>query len=487
MLTLRKKGTELVFENEGTAPQDGAINATYSGWRGAIMVALNQLLCWDQYFAIGGALRHVEFDPTPGTLQLRDFPGLGVDRAGAGDGDLALSGLQRAVEDDLQRPGDARGRHVHRRHQPVAGDDLPRHRPVGRALRLHPGRSDRRRDRRLLARRRHLDRRPVAHADLQAAERRAHRADASRCCSCTARKSSIPAARAVVAAVSRPSPASSRTARDAITQDTLSSGNAIPTSTGMMGGYPATMNVYKFKRDTDIRRAHGAARDDRRHRRSEGQRRRRCSCGRRTSCSTRATSMRCSGRRPAASAIRSSATPKRVREDVVENRAVSLRRGARHLRRGDRAPTSALDAEATQTAARQRREADRKTDGAVDASGRDGGRCASPTISKCAWKTDGLHLACAKCAADLGPVHDNYKDHCVRRESRHRHGEPEHRRLSALHRRAAGVPAVLLPRLRRADRERDRARGRSGAARYPIAYAVAPAQAGAQVDDAWRS
>ncbi len=27
------------------------------------MVALNELLCWDQYYAIGGALRHIEFRP----------------------------------------------------------------------------------------------------------------------------------------------------------------------------------------------------------------------------------------------------------------------------------------------------------------------------------------------------------------------------------------------------------------------------------------
>ena len=72
------------------------MNATYSGWRGSIMVALNELLCWDQYFAIGGALRHIEFDPTPGTLQLRQLPGLGLDRADPGDGDLALPRLQRA-------------------------------------------------------------------------------------------------------------------------------------------------------------------------------------------------------------------------------------------------------------------------------------------------------------------------------------------------------------------------------------------------------
>ncbi len=74
MLTLKKKGRKLVFENEGTAPQAGAINATYSGWRGAIMVALNELMCWEQYYAVGGALRHVEFNPTPGTLNCADFP-----------------------------------------------------------------------------------------------------------------------------------------------------------------------------------------------------------------------------------------------------------------------------------------------------------------------------------------------------------------------------------------------------------------------------
>ena len=31
MLTLKKQGRKLVFENEGTDPQAGAINATYSG------------------------------------------------------------------------------------------------------------------------------------------------------------------------------------------------------------------------------------------------------------------------------------------------------------------------------------------------------------------------------------------------------------------------------------------------------------------------
>ena len=74
MLGLRKEGSKLIFTNDGSAPQEGAMNATYSGWRGSIMVAINELLSWDQYFACGGALRHIEFDPTPGTLNCAEFP-----------------------------------------------------------------------------------------------------------------------------------------------------------------------------------------------------------------------------------------------------------------------------------------------------------------------------------------------------------------------------------------------------------------------------
>lgn len=73
-LILKKEGTHLTFRNDGTALQDGAMNATYSGWRGSLIIALNQILCWDQYFAVGGALRHVTFDPTPGTFTCARHP-----------------------------------------------------------------------------------------------------------------------------------------------------------------------------------------------------------------------------------------------------------------------------------------------------------------------------------------------------------------------------------------------------------------------------
>ncbi|MGH8742315.1 MAG: hydantoinase B/oxoprolinase family protein, partial [Burkholderiales bacterium] len=39
---------------------------------------------------------------------------------------------------------------------------------------------------------------------------------------------------------------------DSITHDTLSSGNAIPTSTGMMGGYPGAVNRYRFLKESNI-------------------------------------------------------------------------------------------------------------------------------------------------------------------------------------------------------------------------------------------
>lgn len=74
VMTIRKEGNHLTFENEGTAPQDGAMNATYSGWRGSQIVAINQLLCWDQNFAPGGALRHMTFDPTMGTFTCARHP-----------------------------------------------------------------------------------------------------------------------------------------------------------------------------------------------------------------------------------------------------------------------------------------------------------------------------------------------------------------------------------------------------------------------------
>jgi N-methylhydantoinase B len=74
MLSMQKQGDRLIFDNAGTAPQTGAINTTYSGWRGSILTAINELLCWDQLYAIGGALRHLEFRPALGAFTCATHP-----------------------------------------------------------------------------------------------------------------------------------------------------------------------------------------------------------------------------------------------------------------------------------------------------------------------------------------------------------------------------------------------------------------------------
>jgi len=60
-------------------------------------------------------------------------------------------------------------------------------------------------------------------------------------------------------------------------------------------------------------------------------------------------------------------------------------------------------------------------------------------------ETSGLRCACAKCAADLGAVRENYKGALRAPRSRHQRRQPQHRRLPPLHRRPAGVPPVLCP------------------------------------------
>lgn len=74
VLTMRKEGDTLTFSSAGTDPQAGTLNATYAGWRGGILSVVNPLLCFDSLFAIGGALRHIRFEPEPGTLGCATYP-----------------------------------------------------------------------------------------------------------------------------------------------------------------------------------------------------------------------------------------------------------------------------------------------------------------------------------------------------------------------------------------------------------------------------
>lgn len=73
-LTMEKRGDELIFSNEGTELQAGAINMTEIAWRGAIQSVILPFFLYDSLYAIGGALRHIRFETTPGTLTVSDFP-----------------------------------------------------------------------------------------------------------------------------------------------------------------------------------------------------------------------------------------------------------------------------------------------------------------------------------------------------------------------------------------------------------------------------
>jgi N-methylhydantoinase B len=196
-----------------------------------------------------------------------------------------------------------------------------------------------------------------------------------------------------------------------ITHDTLSSGNAIPTSTGMMGGYPATVNVYKFKRDTDIkerlarRELIGDIAD--------------------VAGTTEELGLRQENflQHPADvySVIWTAAggfgdpterDPERVWRDVVENGAVS-RDAARDIYGVVITADERLDVEATKRLRAERRDARRRKSGTVKIL--DGKIVARISDNLEVRKVNGgLHTCCAKCAADLGPVRANYKDACER-------------------------------------------------------------------------
>src|SRR5256885_641727 len=150
MLTMKKEGDKLIFDNAGTADQVGAINTTYSGWRGSLMTAINELLCWDQLFATGGQVRS---------------PICRIGNVEHNEQSFPLLILYRKENTDSGGAGKFRGGNS------AAVSFIP-------------------------------------HGTTH------------------------------------------------ITQDTESSGAAIPTAPGLAGGYPATTNYYQFKRNSDILQRH---------------------------------------------------------------------------------------------------------------------------------------------------------------------------------------------------------------------------------------
>lgn len=69
-----KQGDRIIVDNEGSDPQAGAINVTYAGMSGCVLSSLTSQMLPEMAGAFGGAYRHIEFRPTPGTVSCADHP-----------------------------------------------------------------------------------------------------------------------------------------------------------------------------------------------------------------------------------------------------------------------------------------------------------------------------------------------------------------------------------------------------------------------------
>jgi N-methylhydantoinase B len=409
-ITMRKHGRHLTFENAGTAPQDGAMNATYSGWRGSILVALNELLCWDQYLSVGGALRHVTFDPTPGTMNCATHPA-SVSTAPVQAMEISLypayNVLSKMIYADpgmradimciggtsqwpatLFRGIDQWGeRYGYILVDPIGG-------AVG-AFSAGDGISTGGQARTPICKLPNIE-----HTEQTFPLLFLYRKEMPDSGGAGKWRGGLSAESCFIP---------HRT--DRVVQDTLSSGNAVPTSTGMMGGYPGGPNVYRFTTGSDIKRRFAARRlvDDI----DEVE-------GEKVTLQLRQENF--SQRPDDVYAVMWSAAggfgdpmdrdPELVREDV-ENHDVTAK--AAHEIYGvvlDAART--VDAEATrrlraETRSRRAKPGVRKLEGTVLF-----GATENMVVRLAA---DGPHFCCARCSADLGPTHANYKHACLREDN----------------------------------------------------------------------
>jgi len=413
MLTLRKKGTRLAFENAGTAPQDGAMNATYSGWRGSIMVAVNELLCWDQNFCIGGALRHIDFEPTRGTFNCADFPA-SVSTAPIQAMEISLypayNVLSKMIHTDAELRDDIMCiggtsqwpatifRGTDQWGEPYGYILVD---PIGGAIGAFAtgdGISTGGQSRTPICKLPNVE-----HTEQTFPLLFLYRKEVIDSGGAGRFRGGLSAESCFVP---------HRT--DVITQDTLSSGNAIPTSPGLMGGYPGATNAYKFKRGTDILDRFAA-------RRIPGD------IGEVTGADV-TLGLRQENflqePRDVYAVVWSAAggfgdplerDPSKVRQDVAVDRCVSMA-AAREIYGVVIDEDGSVDAAATETLRKARRDANRRKDGSVRYLE---GAAATRLTDALDLRRgeDGVHACCSRCGADLGPVRGNYKDGCVRRDA----------------------------------------------------------------------
>ena len=376
------------------------------------MVALNQLLCWDQYFSIGGALRHVEFDPSPGTFNCANFPA-SVSTAPVQAMEISLypayNVLSKMIHSDPEMRKDImciggtsqwpatifRGidqwgeRYGYLLVDPIGG-------AIG-AFATGDGISTGGQSRTPICKLPNVE-----HTEQTFPLLFLYRKEVVDSGGAGRYRGGLSAESCFI-----PHHTGS------ITQDTLSSGNAMPTSPGMMGGHPGSVNVYKFKRGTDV--FDHLKRREMPNDIAELK-------GEDVTLQLRQENF-VQNPSDVYAVIWSAAggfgdplerDPEKVREDVVDHRSVSVE-SAKAIY-GVVIDGERLDLEATKRLRAQRRDANRKKDGSV-------GKLVGKVVARVTDNLDvrkdngGLRTACSKCAADLGPVRENYKDRCVRRES----------------------------------------------------------------------
>ena len=415
-LEVEKRGTKLIFRNEGTAAQEGGMNATYSGWRGSMLVALNELMCWDQYFSVGGALRHCEFDPTPGTLNCADFPA-SVSTAPVQAMEISLypayNVLSKMIYSDPEMRKDIMciGGTSQWPATVFRGTDQWGERfgyilvdPIGGAIGA------------------------FAHADGISTGGQS-RTPICKLPNVEHTEQSFPVLflyrkevtdsggagkwRGGLSAESCFIPHGTKE----ITHDTLSSGNAIPTSAGMMAGYPGAVNRYRFRRGTDIAARLSSSRlpldiDE--------------IAGSPETLQLRQQNF-VQNRDDVYAVLWSAAAgfgdplerdPLRVAADV-DSEAVSLE-SARAAYGVVLDAIGMVDADATETLRRNMRRARLER---AQHPGTNARTLSAPIVLQAtenlALRGDGpeARFSCPGCAADLGPSTDNYKHHCARHDA----------------------------------------------------------------------
>jgi N-methylhydantoinase B len=408
VLGLRKEGNKLIFNNDGSAAQEGAMNATYSGWRGSIMVAINELLCWDQYFAPGGALRHIEFDPTPGTLNCADFPA-SVSTAPIQSMEISLYPAYNVIakmiypDQEMRRDIMCIGGTSQWPATIFRGTDQWGEQygyllvdPIGGAIgafSMADGINTGGQARTPICQLPNIE-----HTEQSFPLLFLYRKEIPDSGGAGKYRGGLSAESCFIP---------HNTAH--VTQDTLSSGNAVPTSSGMMGGYPAATNAYTFVRNSDIfeRLGKSAMPEDAievngdtvvlQLREENFQQH-----------PTDVYAVRWTGGGGFGDPF------DRAAEDIeqdLEDYAITID-AARSIYGAIVDGDGRVDSAATATERERQRRA--RVNGGAPA--KRNGKIIFEASSCLDMRADeaGNYWACHKCEADLGPASDNYKDHCLR-------------------------------------------------------------------------